>query len=96
MFRVIIAGGRDFNNYPGLAKAMDFLLSNVTDDITIVCGKARGADALGEQYAKERGTFLRTGTSTVVLRVLSATSKWLKTLMLWWPFGTERVVAHST
>ena len=59
MFRVIIAGGRDFNNYPGLAKAMDFLLSNVTDDITIVCGKARGADALGEQYAKERGYTIR-------------------------------------
>lgn len=55
MFRVIIAGGRDFNDYNLLTKTMDNLLSNVKDDITVVCGKARGADTLGEQYAKERG-----------------------------------------
>ena len=36
MFRVIIAGGRDFNNYPGLAKAMDHLLTNATDELVIV------------------------------------------------------------
>ena len=53
--RIIIAGGRDFNNYAELAKTMDYLLSNITDDITIVCGKARGADTLGEQYVKEKG-----------------------------------------
>lgn len=40
MFRVIIAGGRDFNNYPGLAQTMDRLLANVTDEIVIVCGMA--------------------------------------------------------
>ena len=55
MSRVIIAGGRDFNNYPGLAQTMDRLLANVTDEIVIVCGMAQGADKLGEQYAKERG-----------------------------------------
>ena len=59
MFRVIIAGGRDFNNYPGLAKAMDQLLANVTDEIVIVCGMAQGADRLGEQYGKERGYSIR-------------------------------------
>ena len=59
MFRVIIAGGRDFNNYPGLAKAMDQLLANVTDEIVVVCGMAQGADRLGERYGKERGYSIR-------------------------------------
>lgn len=55
MFKVIIAGGRDFNDYPLLKATMDNLLCNITDEIIIVCGKARGADTLGEQYAKEKG-----------------------------------------
>ena len=55
MFNVIIAGGRDFSDYNLLAKTMDHLLSNIKDDITVICGKARGADTLGEKYAKERG-----------------------------------------
>lgn len=55
MFRVIIAGGRDFRDYDLLAKTMNHLLSNVSDEITVVCGKARGTDTLGEQYAKEHG-----------------------------------------
>lgn len=59
MFRVIIAGGRNFNDYNLLAKTMDHLLSKIKDEITVVCGKARGADTLGEQYAKERGFSIR-------------------------------------
>ena len=55
MFRVIIAGSRDFSDYALLKRTMDTLLSNIKEDITVVCGKARGADTLGEQYAKERG-----------------------------------------
>ncbi len=55
MFRVIIAGGRDFNDYPLLKTTMDNALCNITDEITVVCGKARGADTLGEQYANEKG-----------------------------------------
>lgn len=55
MFRVIIAGGRDFSDYEFLERTMDKLLINVTDDIAVVCGMARGADTLGEQYAKCRG-----------------------------------------
>ncbi len=55
MFRLIIAGGRDFDNYEALEKAVDYLLSNISDEIVIVCGKARGADTLGERYAKEHG-----------------------------------------
>ena len=59
MFRLIIAGGRDFNNYHALCKKVDFLLKNVYDDVQIVCGKARGADQLGERYAKEKGYKIR-------------------------------------
>lgn len=55
MFRVIIAGGRDFNDYELLKTTMDKLLSNVSDEIVVVSGRARGADSLGERYAQERG-----------------------------------------
>ena len=59
MFRLIVAGGRDFNNYPALASSLDRLLKNVCDDIQIVCGMARGADRLGERYAKEHDYRIR-------------------------------------
>lgn len=55
MFKLIIAGGRDFNNYDGMSKCLDRLLKNINDNIEIVCGMARGADRLGERYAKEHG-----------------------------------------
>lgn len=55
MFRVIIAGGRDFSDYDMLVKTMDMVLQNITDEIQVVCGMASGADTLGERYAKERG-----------------------------------------
>lgn len=55
MFRVIIAGGRDFGNYEALKTTMDGLLINIRDRIAVVCGIAQGADTLGFKYAKERG-----------------------------------------
>ncbi len=55
MFRVIIAGGRDFDDYNLLKSTMDRFLSKITSEICIVCGMARGADLLGERYAKEKG-----------------------------------------
>ena len=54
-FKVIIAGGRDFNDYRLLKQMCDHYLSNTTKRITIVSGAANGADRLGERYAKERG-----------------------------------------
>lgn len=59
MFRVIIAGGREFNDYQYLKDSMDYFLQNIGDDISVVCGMARGADTLGEQYAKEKGYEVR-------------------------------------
>lgn len=56
MFKVIVAGGRDFNNYALLKSRLDYALQNkVCEGITIVSGAARGADSLGERYAKENG-----------------------------------------
>ena len=55
MFRVIIAGSRKFSDYDLLERTMDKALSTVQDDITVVCGKAKGSETLGEQYAKEHG-----------------------------------------
>ena len=52
--KVIIAGSRDFDDYEVLRNYCDHVLQNQTD-IEIVSGTARGADQLGERYAKERG-----------------------------------------
>lgn len=69
--RLIIAGGRDFSNYKMLSEYTDHFINTViqasietgyfkTNKIIIVSGHARGADALGERYAKERGYELKT------------------------------------
>lgn len=58
MFRVIIAGCRDYNNYQELSSFCDKVLRvkiEQEESIVIVSGHCRGADALGERYAKERG-----------------------------------------
>ena len=49
-FKVIIAGGRDFNDYDLLERYCNHILKNY-DDVEIVSGGARGADSLGERYA---------------------------------------------
>ena len=56
-FKVIIAGSRHFNDYPLLCEKCDMLLSqkHQTHDIVVISGTARGADILGERYAKECG-----------------------------------------
>ena len=51
--KVIIAGGRDFDNYNLLREVCIRELGNL--DIEIVCGGARGADRLGEVFAIEMG-----------------------------------------
>lgn len=71
MKRVIIAGGRDFNDYSLLYnKVRDVLhrhsfyyvnLSKTVfeyDNIIIVSGTANGADKLGERFAKEHGILI--------------------------------------
>ena len=54
--KVIVAGSRNYTNYIVLAKKLDQLLKN--KKAIILSGGARGADELGERYAKERGLHL--------------------------------------
>ena len=58
MIKVIIAGTRDFDNYELLKQKMDKILAGRVrnnEEIIIISGTARGADKLGERYAKEKG-----------------------------------------
>jgi len=56
MFKVIIAGGRRFNDYDLLKKSCDHMLQKYDpNEIIIVSGGAKGADTLGEKYAQESG-----------------------------------------
>ena len=50
--KVIIAGGRDFNNYDLLKTKCDKIFTK-SKNLEIVSGKAKGVDSLGELYAKE-------------------------------------------
>lgn len=50
--RVIVAGGRDFNNYPLLKESLDVIFSKLNkDELVVISGTAPGADQLGEKYA---------------------------------------------
>ena len=59
--RLIIAGSRDFNDYELLEKEVDSFILRVQEKlgygipVEIVSGGAKGADRLGERYAKDRG-----------------------------------------
>ena len=52
--RVIVAGGRDFNDYAMLSENLDRILAG-RGHVEIVSGHARGTDILGERYACEHG-----------------------------------------
>lgn len=52
--KVIIAGSRSFNNYPFLHRKCAHLIGD-RKEVTIISGTARGADVLGERFAKLRG-----------------------------------------
>ncbi len=57
-FRCVIAGSRTFSDYSALAKEMDASLSRQIKEgnaVTIISGTARGADLVGERYARDRG-----------------------------------------
>ena len=63
-YKVIIAGSREFDNYERLRVICDHLLGRgqggtPVPNIEIVSGTARGADRLGERYARERGFSLK-------------------------------------
>lgn len=60
MFRVIVAGSRDFNDYELLkSKMLHYLKGFDLSEVEIVSGTARGADQLGERFAREFGCKLK-------------------------------------
>lgn len=52
-FKLLIAGGRDFNDYFILKDEANKILRNVDGKIVIVAGGARGADNLAKLFARE-------------------------------------------
>ena len=54
-FRVLIAGGRHFTNYPTLRAALDALLANRLPDVELLTAGGRGVPMLAASYAAERG-----------------------------------------
>ena len=55
--RVVVAGCRNYNNYTEAEEFIDMCLSRIRkeNEIIIISGGAKGADALGELYAQENG-----------------------------------------
>ncbi len=51
--KVIIAGSREFSNFELLKEKCEELITN--EEVEIVSGTARGADKMGEEYAKAKG-----------------------------------------
>ena len=56
-FRLVIAGSREFADYSTLTSAVDAYLLKLAPKkpVVIVSGTAKGADRLGEQYARQKG-----------------------------------------
>ena len=53
MFKVIVAGPRDFTDSTIIFSALDYYLQNIpADQLEIVSGGATGVDSLGEAWAK--------------------------------------------
>lgn len=58
LLKVIIAGGREFDDYPRLKSYCKHILQKQTN-IEIVSGTAEGADTLGEKFAIENNLGLK-------------------------------------
>jgi hypothetical protein len=53
---LIVAGGRDFNDYSRLSKILDRIVKIIgSDELVIISGAANGADNLAIRYARESG-----------------------------------------
>lgn len=54
--RILVCGGREYNDIPTLAKTLDALWGpDYLDAPTIISGEAKGADSLAKQYAFDCG-----------------------------------------
>lgn len=55
--KIVVAGSRDFKNYNVAKEYIDFCISEIrrTNTLIFMSGSCKGADFLGEMYAKENG-----------------------------------------
>lgn len=55
--RIVVAGSRDYSNYKDAKNYIDFCISRIRKEYTLifVSGDCKGADTLGERYAIENG-----------------------------------------
>jgi len=82
--RIIIAGSRDFNNYAVLKHNIIKILLELSPieepKAEIISGTARGADQLGERFAKEYNYSIKKcpliGICMVNLLVIKEMNKW--------------------
>ena len=61
-YRIIVAGSRDFDDWKTLMTNLTRIIKGFNcnrEDVQIVSGGARGADKLGEEYAKKAGLALK-------------------------------------
>lgn len=58
--RLIIAGSRDFTDRTILHRAIHYFQLDTAKITTVLCGCARGMDALGAQWAQENGIEVET------------------------------------
>lgn len=49
--KIVVFGSRDFSSFDLLAKKLEYFLQNIQNPV-ILSGRARGADCLGEEYAR--------------------------------------------
>jgi predicted Rossmann fold nucleotide-binding protein DprA/Smf involved in DNA uptake len=59
--KLIVAGGRDYDNYGELSYFLALFCHNryiVPQDLVVISGTARGADSLGALWAREHGAEL--------------------------------------
>ena len=57
--KVIVAGGRDFNDYKLLKETLDSFQQEYGNITEVVSGTAKGVDKLGEQYANENNITIK-------------------------------------
>ena len=50
---MIVAGGRDFYDYPKMYNTLNDIIRDIDESITIISGGANGADSCGEHFAHE-------------------------------------------
>lgn len=94
--RIIIAGSRNYNDYEEASAFIDSCLVEIRKKYTIIIisGGSRGADAIGEQYAIANGFNIEKYPADwkryAEARGLYGTSKWQKSAILLYAFGTEK------